>query len=34
VLISSLVKAVEAIGTLGMVAPFPDDDSEELPREF
>jgi hypothetical protein len=34
VLISSLVKAVEALGTLGIVAPFPDADSEELPREF
>jgi hypothetical protein len=34
VLISSLVKTVEAFGTLGIVAPFPDVDSEELPREF
>jgi hypothetical protein len=34
VLISSLVKAVDAFGTLGIVAPFPDADSDELPREF
>ena len=34
VLISSLDKAVEAFGTLGIIAPFPDADSEELPREF
>ncbi len=34
VLFSSLDKAVEAFGTLGIVAPFPDADSEELPREF
>ena len=34
VLISSLVKAVDAFGTLGIVAPFPDADSGELPREF
>ncbi len=34
VLISSLVKAVEAFGTLGIVPPFPVADSEELPIEF
>jgi hypothetical protein len=34
VLISSLVKAVEALGTLGIVAPFPAAESEELPKEF
>ena len=34
VLMLSLVKAVEAFGALGIVAPFPDVDSEELPREF
>ncbi len=34
VLMLSLVKAVEAFGTLGIVAPFPDEDSAELPREF
>ena len=34
VLISSLVKAVEALGTLGMVAPFPFAESKELPKEF
>ena len=34
VLISSLVKAVEALGTLGIVAPFPVAESEELPKEF
>jgi hypothetical protein len=30
----SLVNAVEAFGTLGIVAPFPVAESEELPREF
>ncbi len=34
VLISSLFRAVEAFGTLGIIAPLPDADSEELPREF
>jgi hypothetical protein len=34
VLISSLIRAVEAFGTLGIIAPLPDADSEELPREF
>ncbi len=31
---SSRNKAVEAYGTLGIVAPFPVAESEELPREF
>jgi hypothetical protein len=34
VFISSLNKAVEAFGTLGMFAPFPVAESEELPKEF
>ncbi len=34
VLLSSLVRAVETFGTLGIIAPLPDADSEELPREF
>ena len=34
VLISSLVRALGALETLGMVAPFPVAESEELPREF
>jgi len=34
VLISFLVKAVEAFGTLGNVAPFPVAESEELPKKF
>ena len=34
VLISSLVKALGALETLGIAAPFPVAESEELPREF
>ena len=34
VLISSLIRAVEAFGTLGNVAPFPVAESEELPKKF
>ena len=30
----SLANAVEAFGTLGIVAPFPNADSDELPSEF
>ena len=34
VLISSLVKELGAFETLGIVAPFPVAESDELPREF
>jgi hypothetical protein len=34
VFVSSLVNEVGAFGTLGIFAPFPVDDSNELPREF
>ena len=34
VLISSLVKELGALETLGIVAPFPVAESDELPREF
>ena len=34
VFVSSLVKLVGKLGTLGIVAPFPVVDSVELPREF
>ena len=30
----SLANPVEAFGTLGIVAPFPNADSDELPSEF
>ena len=34
VFVLSLVNAVEALGTLGIVAPFPVADSTVLPSEF
>jgi hypothetical protein len=34
VFILSLVKEVGEFGTLGIIAPFPDAESDELPREF